>query len=97
MKLKTLRFQVGKEVDFKRRLNNNQNLFTQMKTILVPTDFSELANAALQAAGNIAKKTLDEIKELDKRIDYTKLVCVHTNGKIFHLEAFILVIYHWNK
>ena len=51
----------------------------------------------LSKLGNIAKKTLDEIKELDKRIDYTKLVCVHTNGKIFHLEAFILVIYHWNK
>ena len=29
------------------------------------------------------KETIDEIKELDKKTDYTKLVCMHTNGKIF--------------
>ena len=30
-----------------------------------------------------------EIKELEKKIDYTKLICVHTNGKIFNFEIFI--------
>ena len=32
-----------------------------------------------------AKETLDEIKELDKEIDYIKLVCVHKNGNIFDI------------
>ena len=30
-----------------------------------------------------------EIKELEKKIDYTKLICVHTNGKIFNFKIFI--------
>ena len=34
------------------------------------------------------QKTLDRIKELDKQINYTKPVCVHTNGKIFDLSIF---------
>ena len=34
------------------------------------------------------KEILDEIKELDKEIDYTKLICIHTNGKIFDFNIF---------
>ena len=34
------------------------------------------------------QKTFDRIKELDKQIDYTKPVCVHTNGKIFDSSIF---------
>ena len=30
----------------------------------------------------------DKIKKIDKEIDYTKLVCVHTNGKIFCFNIF---------
>ena len=29
-----------------------------------------------------------KLKELDKNIDYTKLVCVHTNKKIFGFNIF---------
>ena len=32
------------------------------------------------------KKKLDEIKELDTLIHYTKLACVHENGKIFYFN-----------
>ena len=35
-----------------------------------------------------AKEKLNEIKELDKKIDYTKLVCVHANGKAFDFSIF---------
>ena len=36
-----------------------------------------------------AKEALDDIKELDKKIDYTKLVCMHANGKIFLTLTFL--------
>ena len=32
-----------------------------------------------------AKKTLHEIKQIDKRINYANLGCVHINGKILDL------------
>ena len=35
-----------------------------------------------------AIERLNEIKELDKEIGYTKLVCVHTNGKVFDFNIF---------
>lgn len=35
-----------------------------------------------------ANETLDEIKELDKEIDYTKIICVHANGKTFDFIIF---------
>ena len=35
-----------------------------------------------------AKEALDEIRELDKKNFYTKLVCVHTNGKLFEFNIF---------
>lgn len=31
---------------------------------------------------------LHEIKEQDKRIDSTRLVCAHTNGKIYDFKMF---------
>ena len=34
------------------------------------------------------KETLDEMKEIDKKVSYTKLVCMHTNGKIFDFNTF---------
>ena len=34
------------------------------------------------------KKRLNEIKEIDNKTDYAKLVCVHTNGKIFDFNIF---------
>ena len=58
----------------------------------------------LNRLGTGAKEKLDEINEIDKEIDYTKLVCVHTNGKVLTLifladyeillEVFILTIFH---
>ena len=35
-----------------------------------------------------ANETLDVIKELDKEIDYTKIICVHANGKTFDFIIF---------
>ena len=35
-----------------------------------------------------AKERFDEIKWLDRKIDYIKLVCVHTNGKMFDFNIF---------
>ena len=42
----------------------------------------------LNKLSTVAKETLDEIKELDKKIDYTNLICVHTNGKTFDFSIF---------
>ena len=42
----------------------------------------------LNRLGTGAKEKLDEIKEIDKEIDYTKLACVHTNGKVFDFNIF---------
>ena len=36
-----------------------------------------------------AKEKLNKIKELDREIDYTKLVCVHTNGNIYYADILI--------
>ena len=35
-----------------------------------------------------AKEMLERIKNIDEKIDYIKLVCVHTNGKIFVFNIF---------
>ena len=35
-----------------------------------------------------AKKTLDEIKQIDKKINHTKLGYVHINGKILDISIF---------
>ena len=35
-----------------------------------------------------AKEMLQRIKNIDEKIDYIKLVCVHTNGKIFVFNIF---------
>ena len=35
-----------------------------------------------------AKEDLDKIKGLNEKIDYTKLVCVHTNGLIYDFNIF---------
>ena len=37
----------------------------------------------LNKLGTITKETLDEVNEIDKQFNYTKLVSVHTNGKVF--------------
>ena len=42
----------------------------------------------INTLGHNAKTTFDEIKEIDKKINYAKLVCVHTNGKIFDFNIF---------
>ena len=42
----------------------------------------------LNRLGPGAKEKLDEIKEIDKEIDYTKLVCVHKNRKVFDFNIF---------
>ena len=34
------------------------------------------------------KESLDETEELDNKIDFTNLVCVHTNWKIFDFNIF---------
>ena len=39
----------------------------------------------LKSLGLKGKETLDEIKELHKNINCTKLICVHTNGNILIL------------
>ena len=42
----------------------------------------------LNSLGSDARESLDKIKKIDKEIDYTKLVCVHTNGKVLNFNIF---------
>ena len=42
----------------------------------------------LNRLGFDTKEALDKIKELHKKIYYTKLACVHTSGEIFHFNIF---------
>ena len=42
----------------------------------------------LNRLGTGAKERVDEIKKIDKEFDYTRLVCVHSNGKVFGFNIF---------
>ena len=84
---------------------NKKQLEKQLKTIKNDS-YNEIIVKRLKFINRLgpdAIEILDEIKEQDKEIDYTKLVCTHRNGKVYGfnifrrlgvlLEVFILVIF----
>ena len=42
----------------------------------------------LNRLGSCAKERVDEIEKIDKEIDYTRFVYVHSNGKVFGFNIF---------
>ena len=69
----------------KRLKNTEDTTKDQIKSQLKPIENSV---NFLNRLGADAKEKLDEIKKIDKEINYTKLVCVHTNGKAFDYNIF---------
>ena len=81
-----------KEVLLKRLKNSEDTTKDQIKSQLKPIENgvdSANKNAFkklkfLSGLSLEAKERFNEIKKINEKIDYTKLVCVHTNGKIFN-------------
>ena len=89
----------GKKEGFLKRLKNiegknEEQLKNQLKLVgndsVNKESFKKLKflNKRDQDAKESYIKTYHEVKEIDNEIDYNKLVCVHTNGKIYDFTIF---------
>ena len=88
---KRLETEDKKEKLLKRIKNTEDTIKDQIKSQLKPIE-NDINNAIRLPFKKLrilcklsleAKEILNKIQELSNETDYTKLICVHTNGKIF--------------
>ena len=88
---KRLETEDKKEGLLKRIKNTEDTIKDQIKSQLKPTE-NDINNAIRLPFQKLrilcklsleANEILNKIQELSSETDYTKLICVHTNGKIF--------------
>ena len=89
--IKDYKQKIKKEGLLKRIKNTEDTIKDQIKSQLKPTE-NDINNAIRLPFKKLrilcklsleAKEILNKIQELSNETDYTKLICVHTNGKIF--------------
>ena len=69
---------------------NEEQLNNQLKLVKNGSAYNESLSELkfFKKKGQDAKEKYNEIKEINNEIDYSKLVGVHTNGKIYDFTIF---------